>query len=357
MSYIFYFIDSCTSSIPPITTQITSTLLSTTFSSSTSIPIPTSTIVSNTTPILPVTTTPQGVSTTLLPTTTIVPFTTPSTPSPTTTVGPTTTTVPFTTTVTETTTMTTFGPTTTIVPFTTPSTTFGPTTTTVPFTTTVTQTTTMTTIGPTTTTTLPTTTLIPASTTIPIETTTLIPTTTAPVTTTSTETTTSTLTPEPCFPYQSEPIYSSNLLLIKNISRRNYTNYGGFFMTPVGVTTALLLFEFKAQSVDTPWYFDDVSVKTSDGFGNELLRNSGFENGFSDLQWTYCYPSSPNTNAKINDKSPHSGKYCFQTSGELDQSEYLTQNFSIQGNTQYILDLYTFSLTPPNLFNVTIIFQ
>ena len=319
MSYIFYFIDSSTSSIPPITTQITSTLLSTTFSSSTSIPIPTSTIVSNTTPILPVTTTPQGVSTTLLPTTTIVPFTTPSTPSPTTTVGPTTTTVPFTTT--------------------------------------VTQTTTMTTIGPTTTTTLPTTTLIPASTTIPIETTTLIPTTTAPVTTTSTETTTSTLTPEPCFPYQSEPIYSSNLLLIKNISRRNYTNYGGFFMTPVGVTTALLLFEFKAQSVDTPWYFDDVSVKTSDGFGNELLRNSGFENGFSDLQWTYCYPSSPNTNAKINDKSPHSGKYCFQTSGELDQSEYLTQNFSIQGNTQYILDLYTFSLTPPNLFNVTIIFQ
>ena len=352
MSYIFYFIDSSTSSIPPITTQITSTLLSTTFSSSTPIPIPTSTIVSDTTPILPVTTTPEGVSTTLLPTTTIVPFTTTMT-----TVGSTTTTVSFTTTVTETTTMTTFGPTTTIVPFTTPSTTFGPTTTTVPFTTTVTQTTTMTTIGPTTTTTLPTTTLIPASTTIPIETTTLIPTTTAPVTTTSTETTTSTLTPEPCFPYQSEPIYSSNLLLIKNISRRNYTNYGGFFVTPVGVTTALLLFEFKAQSIDTPWYFDDVSVKTSDGFGNELLRNSGFENGFSDLQWTYCYPSSPNTNAKINDKSPHSGKYCFQTSGELDQSEYLTQNFSIQGNTQYILDLYTFSLTPPNLFNVTIIFQ
>jgi hypothetical protein len=188
-------------------------------------------------------------------------------------------------------------------------------------------------------------------------------TTTIPTTTITTSTTTSTTTtprptapPEPCPPILLKPIQTNNLLLLDNTTNiSNYTRYTFQFETPFNATVALLIFEFQTKYGS--WYLDDVSVKRSDGSGNEVLINGGFENGIFNLIWKYCYPTVPSLSALISTQFCHSGRYCFASRDFDDVNDYLTQKFSIQSNTEYIIELYTFCKGEPDLFHATISFQ
>ncbi len=127
------------------------------------------------------------------------------------------------------------------------------------------------------------------------------------------------------------------------------------FDTSVCATSTLLVFEFHTNS--DSWYLDDILIKRSDGSGDEIIKNGGFENSVFNFLWKYYYPPIPSLNALFSTQCCHSGKNCFSSRYFADDNDYLMQNFTIQSNTRYTIELYTFCKGEPDLFRAMISFE
>jgi hypothetical protein len=123
-------------------------------------------------------------------------------------------------------------------------------------------------------------------------------------------------------------------LLYLNITSNFNWNQYTFNYTAPNVSTATIFFAFRNDPAY--WYLDDVSV--TNGSGQQLLLNGGFEQG-SLVDWVYCNPNNAGYPGTITSSTSHSGSYCY-ADGSVGAPDYLSQTFNVQPNHVYTVSFW-----------------
>lgn len=153
--------------------------------------------------------------------------------------------------------------------------------------------------------------------------------------------------------------YTTQLLLTLDATDAftSFQKFSSSLTTPAGVSEAMIVFQFITGWGS--WYLDDVSIRSTNGLGTNLLSNGDFESGSLGDQWKYCDTRYFwLTEGTVISHTHNFGSYSYESKDPgAGSDEYLTQTFNIESGKEYNIEFYLAILGQPKTANVTLLYR